>query len=72
MLSKVSISTIMSREVKTIDPETSINEFLKMITTHQHTGFPVVSGGRIVGIITLNDAKEIPEDMTMPARHGEP
>lgn len=63
MLSKVSISSIMSREVKTIDPETSINEFLKMITTHQHTGFPVVSGGRIVGIITLNDAKEIPEDM---------
>ncbi len=63
MLSKVSISSIMSQEVKTIDPETTVEEFLKLVTTHQHTGFPVVSGDRIVGIMTLNDAKKVSEDM---------
>jgi len=63
MLSRVSIGSIMSREVKTVDPETTIEEFLRMVTTHQHTGFPVVSGERIVGIITLNDAREVPENM---------
>ncbi|MEF8874843.1 MAG: site-2 protease family protein [Candidatus Thermoplasmatota archaeon] len=63
MLSKVSIGSIMSREVKTVEPETTIEEFLEMVTTHQHTGYPVVSGERIIGIITLNDATKVSQDM---------
>ena len=63
ILSDVSIGSIMSKEVKTIDPETNIEDFLKMVTTYQHTGFPVVSNDRILGIITLNDAKKVSDEM---------
>ncbi|MFW6196634.1 MAG: site-2 protease family protein [Thermoplasmatota archaeon] len=68
MLSKVSIGSIMSREVKTIDPDTTIEDFLKMVTTHQHTGFPVMKNYRIVGIITLTDAKKVSDDMIYTTR----
>ena len=62
MLSKVSVEDVMTKQVKTIDPETSLDEFLKMVTTHQHTGFPVVKDDRIIGIITLRDAKKVSEE----------
>ncbi|MGM0405107.1 MAG: CBS domain-containing protein [Thermoplasmatota archaeon] len=62
MLSRISVGDVMSKEVKTIDPETSLDEFLKMVTTYQHTGFPVVEDDRIIGIITLRDAKKVPEE----------
>jgi len=62
MLSKVSVGDVMTKEVKTIDPEISLEDFLKMVTTHQHTGFPVEKDDRIVGIITLKDAKKVPEE----------
>ncbi|MFW6304868.1 MAG: CBS domain-containing protein [Candidatus Saliniplasma sp.] len=62
MLSKVSVKDVMTKEVKTIDPETHLDEFLKMVTTHQHTGFPVVSDDRIIGIITLKDVKKVTEE----------
>lgn len=63
ILSKVPIRSIMSEEVKTIDPDTPIEEFLKMVTTYQHTGFPVLSDDSVVGIITLSDAKKVSQDM---------
>ncbi len=60
-LSDVPIAKIMTKDVKTIDPDETIAEFMDKVTTHQHTGFPVVTGNKIVGIITLDDAKKIPE-----------
>ncbi|MFO7792965.1 MAG: site-2 protease family protein [Candidatus Saliniplasma sp.] len=62
MLSKISVGDVMTKDVKTVDPDTSLEEFLKMVTTHQHTGFPVVSNDRIIGIITLKDAKKVSEE----------
>ncbi len=63
VLSRVSVQDMMTEEVKTVDPETSIEEFLKMVTTHQHTGFPVKKNDNIVGIITLTDAKKVSDGM---------
>ena len=68
MLSKVSVGDVMTKEVKTIDPEISLEDFLKMVTTHQHTGFPVEKDDRIVGIITLKDAKKVPEEKIYTTR----
>ncbi|MGM0510147.1 MAG: CBS domain-containing protein [Thermoplasmatota archaeon] len=62
MLSKVSVGDVMTKEVKTIEPETSLKDFLNMVTTHQHTGFPVVSDDKIIGIITLRDTKKVSEE----------
>ncbi|MFP3872720.1 MAG: site-2 protease family protein [Candidatus Natronoplasma sp.] len=63
ILSKVSIGEIMTKDVRTIGPDITIDEFLRMVTTYQHTGFPVKSEGRIVGIMTLKDAKKVSEEM---------
>lgn len=60
-LSKLKIKNIMTKDVTTIDENTTIDEFLNMVTSYQHTGFPVVSKRGIVGIITLTDAKNVPE-----------
>ncbi len=68
VLSRVSVQDMMTEEVKTVDPETSIEEFLKMVTKHQHTGFPVKRGDKIVGIITLSDSKNVPSSKTATTR----
>ncbi len=60
LLSKVSVRDMMSEEVKTVHPDMSIEDFVEKVTKHQHTGFPVVSGDRIIGIITLSDSQDIP------------
>lgn len=33
-----------------------------MVTTHRHTGFPVTKSGRVMGIISLKDAKKVPKE----------
>ena len=71
MLSKISVGDVMTKEVKTIGPETSIEDFLKMVTTHQHTGFPVVKGDKIIGIMTLKDAKKVSEQDIYITRVGD-
>lgn len=70
ILSDVPVREMMSKEVKTVDPDMSLKRFLEMVTEHQHTGFPVVSGDRkrIVGIITLSDSKDIPRSRISTTR----
>lgn len=68
VLSSVSVQDMMSEEVKTVDPETSIEEFIAMVSEHQHTGFPVVSEDRIVGIVTLGDSKDVPRSQISTTR----
>ncbi len=61
-LHRVNIKDIMSEEVKTVPPEMTIREFLNMVMGHQHTGFPVISDDRVIGIMTLQDAKKVSDD----------
>ncbi len=61
-LHQVNIRDIMSDEVKTVSPNTNIREFLNMVMEHQHTGFPVLKDDRVVGIMTLQDAKKVPDE----------
>jgi len=61
VLGNVSVREIMSKDVNTIDQNKSIDEFLEMVKTHRHTGFPVTKGDEIVGIISLKDAHQAPQ-----------
>ena len=45
----------MSREVVTVSPEMRVSEVIDLILKTKHLGFPVVEGGRVVGIVTLHD-----------------
>lgn len=43
----------------TVSSEMTITDLLEQMFTQRHTGYPVVDEGRLVGIVTLNDAHEI-------------
>jgi CBS domain-containing protein len=58
---------IMTTEVLTVSPETSISELSKILAIHQIGGLPVVDkGGRLVGVITQSDLVERARDLELP------
>ncbi len=68
VLGKVMVREIMSKDVKTVSTDMAVEEFLKEVMTYQHTGFPVVRDGNVVGIVTLGDTKKIDEDKMSSTR----
>ncbi|OEF97735.1 CBS domain-containing protein [Desulfuribacillus alkaliarsenatis] len=46
---------MMTSAVKTIAPETTIEDAAKMMLRYGHTGFPIVKGEQLVGIISRRD-----------------
>lgn len=61
VLEKLNVEDIMSTELNTVTPDTSVRELMKKIYDVQHTGFPVVHQDRLVGLVTMSDLKKIPE-----------
>jgi CBS domain-containing protein len=45
----------VSADVKTVRPDTSIDDALSLMEAHQIRRIPVVDGGRLVGIVSLGD-----------------
>jgi Zn-dependent protease/predicted transcriptional regulator len=58
-LSGVEVADLMTEDVSTVTPEETVQELFDRMLTERHTGYPVVSNGEVVGIVTLADAKEI-------------
>jgi len=46
---------VMRSEVHTVEPEMPLVELERSFTTHGVTGFPVVQGGRLVGMVSRTD-----------------
>ena len=44
-----------------VSPETTVTELRDRMFTKRHVGFPVVSGGEVVGMVTLSDVREVRE-----------
>lgn len=47
------------REIWTVQPDTSLREIMKLITTTTQQYFPVVSDGKLTSIFSLNDLREV-------------
>jgi CBS domain-containing protein len=63
----LSARDIMTTEVLTASPETSIAELSKTLENRQIGGLPVVDkDGRLVGVITQNDLVERARDLELP------
>ncbi len=61
-LENVKVKEIMSEEVKTLSPKDRASKVLeKFMKTHHH-GFPVVYKGKVKGIVTLADVKEMSQE----------
>ncbi len=61
-LEGVKVRELMTEEVKTVERGMPLNSFMDKMLKEKHTGYPVVDGGSVVGVVTLQDVTEIPRD----------
>jgi len=53
--SAIKIADIMTRQLITVTPETSVNECMAIITDNHIRHLPVMQDGKLVGIVTIGD-----------------
>ncbi len=62
-LSGVKVKDVMVKDLVTVKPSITIDELVhQYFLRYGYGGFPIVSEGRYLGIITLKDIKDIPRD----------
>ncbi len=59
-------SELMTREVVTVFPQMGIKELAKLFTEEKVGGFPVVEGGKVVGVVTESDLIHRDERLHIP------
>jgi Zn-dependent protease/CBS domain-containing protein len=59
----VTVRDVMTprEELDVVDEETSVETLMTRMFAERHTGYPVVRDGVLVGVVTLNDAREVRE-----------
>jgi Zn-dependent protease/predicted transcriptional regulator len=59
----VTVADVMTprEELHTVTENTSIAELMSRMFEERHTGYPVMDGGDLVGMVTLEDAREVRE-----------
>jgi coenzyme F420 hydrogenase subunit beta len=63
MLKEIKVEQIMTKNVITLTPTTTVNEFFDKIAEHHHTGFPIIDESKkLVGIVTLQDAMKVAKE----------
>ena len=55
LLSKVTVKRVMSKKVITVDSDTPIEEAARIMADNKIGGMPVMSSGKVVGMITETD-----------------
>jgi len=61
LLSSLKAEHIMTKNVMTVTPETTLEELLTIMTRHHHMGYPVVDDeGKLLGIVTFEDISKVP------------
>ena len=55
LLSQLAVEAIMTRNPRTVTPDTTIKEAARLMLDHKISGLPVVEGDQLVGIITESD-----------------
>ncbi|MTK63491.1 MAG: CBS domain-containing protein [Methanobacterium sp.] len=56
------IKDVMTTDVHTVQPNSTVQETLKIMFKERHMGYPVTDDGQLVGIVTFHDLSKIPED----------
>jgi CBS domain-containing protein len=55
MAGQLTVEAVMTRDVITVEPENTLREVIETLSAHNVSGSPVVSGGRVVGVISKSD-----------------
>jgi coenzyme F420 hydrogenase subunit beta len=60
ILSQVKVKDVMTKDVISVSPDITINQFLDFMAKHHHIGYPITDEhGDLVGIVTLEDAAKV-------------
>jgi len=73
-IGEVTVGALMSKPVRTVTPETTIEELTELMTVYDYNGFPVVDGdGILQGLVTRTDVfKLYLAPYRRPGTAGEP
>lgn len=55
MLSRLKVSNLMTKNVRTIDPDTTVEEAAKIMVDDDLSCLPVIEGDKLVGIVSKSD-----------------
>lgn len=62
-LASVAVRDIMVKEVVTVPPSSSVTEVVnRYFLVHGYGGFPVVENGRVLGVVSLTELKQVPAE----------
>lgn len=61
-LGRVRVRDVMSRDVASAGPDTSVTDLAKAFALHHYTSFPVVEGGTLRGIVSIHEVHGLPTD----------
>jgi Zn-dependent protease/predicted transcriptional regulator len=68
----VSIRDIMTRNVHTVDPDTSVKDVVEThFLQYKHGGFPVEKDSRLLGLVTLEDIRKSPREKWQETKVGD-
>ena len=60
VLSQFKVKDVMTKNVRTVSPNFTVNEFLDFMAKHHHTGYPVLNEHNdLIGMVTLEDAANV-------------
>jgi acetoin utilization protein AcuB len=59
LLSKIMVRDVMTKKVRTVNKDTPIEEAARIMSDNKIGGLPVMSNGRVVGIVTETDLFKI-------------
>ncbi|WP_181692721.1 CBS domain-containing protein [Natronomonas sp. LN261] len=58
-------------ELRTVEPTESLAEMLDRMFRERHTGYPVLDSGRLVGIVTLEDVRDVDPEARQATTAGD-
>ncbi len=59
----IEVEDIMTKDVKTVTPETTVEQFVsEYLLRFRHEVYPVLADGQILGLASIQDAKQLPKD----------
>jgi len=59
-LKGIKVKDLMVKDIVTVSPYDTLEDFEKVLIEKRHKGYPVVSEGNVVGIITTNELLSVP------------
>jgi predicted transcriptional regulator len=62
-LAGVRVGDIMTRELLSVSPDASVQQLvLDYFLVHPHGGYPVISNGKLLGVVTMSSVRSIPRE----------